>query len=240
MPELEPNELFRFDEIAQDVAEIYGLTNAAGLKKAKRALNRAAIAISGHDRNWSWLMVKDSFMTVASTREYSMQPEVRGDISHLWMEGSNRGRIDRIPTGRFIKSEPDASTTTGTPTLFDYEGVDSSGNVVLSLWPVPSSAIKIFFRYTKNLRPISEDSKDLRVAWGLPQQMLEALTQKAAALCMQGSNPKRFAEQNAFAEALIEEAYIADQAHKNTTYRAPMIEESESYGDVRLPATFGG
>jgi hypothetical protein len=234
------NELFRFGEVAFDVAQIFGVTTEQGLTRARRALNRAMIDIAGHDRKWSWLRTKSSLLTIADTREYSLEREVRMDINHFWMEGANRGNIHRVPTGKLVKAIPDPSGYSGTPGLFDYEGVDSSGCVVVSFFPTPASAIEIFYRFTKQIRPISDADKDLRSAWGIPQNMLETLTQKAAAMMIQGVNSERFKEMDGLSRALIEEAYAADQSRLNTTYRAPMHggEESVTEGPV-LPAEFG-
>lgn len=238
---LEDNELFRFGEVAFDVAQIFGSTTAQGLTRARRSLNRAMIYIVGHDRRWSWLRTKQSFMTIADTREYSLQREVRADIEQFWMEGANRGTIRRVPTGQFVKAVPDPASYSGTPYLFDYEGVDSSGCIVISLFPTPSAAVEIFYRHTKQITPINDPDKDIRQYWGLPQNMLEPLTQKAAAIMVQGVNGKRFQELNTEAERLILEAYAADQSKQNTTYRAPMHDENMPFivEDVLLPPEFG-
>lgn len=238
---LDDDELFRFGEVAFDVAQIFGNTNTQGLTRARRALNRAMIYIAGHDRKWSWLRTKDSFETVADTREYSLPREARADINHFWMEGANRGIIKRVSTGQFVKAVPDPETYSGTPYLFDYEGVDSSGCIVISLFPTPSAAVETFFRYTRHIKPLNDEDKDIRAYWGIPQNMLEVLTQKAAAIMVQGVNAKRYAELNAEAEALILEAYAADQSRQNTTYRAPMIDENRPgiVEEVLLPPEFG-
>ena len=239
-PEIpEDEELFRFGEIAYDVAHIYGVTTEQGLKRARRSLNRAMIELVGHDRKWSWRKTKDSFMTVAGQREYSMQRDVRADIQHFWMEGSNRGIIQRVPTTKFVKSEPDANTTNGTPTLFDYEGVDSSGCVVVSFFPIPASIIEIFFRHTKLIKPVSDVDKDIRSYWGLPENMLNALTQKAAAFCVQGTSQEKYLALNMEADRLIEEAYAADQARSNTRYIARELGADAGSDDPRLPVEFG-
>lgn len=238
-PELEDDELFRFGEIAYDVAHIFGVTTEQGLKRARRSLNRAMIDLVGHDRKWSWRKTKDSFFTLANVREYSMQRDVRADIQHFFMEGANRGIITRIPTTKFVKIEPDANTTTGTPTMFDYEGVDSSGCIVVSFYPIPASAIEVFFRYTKLIKPLSDPDKDVRTYWGLPDNMLNALTQKAAAFCVQGTNQEKYMELNAGAEAEIALAYAADQARSNTRYIAKTLGNHDRVdGDPLLPPQF--
>lgn len=232
------DELFRFGEIAFDVASILGVTTEQGLKRSRRAINRAMIDIAGHDRKWSWLRVKDSFYTVAGTREYSMQAEVRGDIAQMWMEGAHRGKLTRIPTTQFVNAEPDVNTTSGTPMFFDYEGVDSSGCRVISLFPTPASAIQVFLRYTREIQPISDESKDVRAYWGLPASMLNALIQKSAALVVQGVSTERYDILNNAAEMIIADAYAADQSMSNTKYRAPMIGSEDQDMDPRLPPQY--
>lgn len=232
-------ELFRFGQIAYDVAQIYGVTTSQGLARARRALNRAMISIAGHDRKWSWLKVKDSFDTVADTREYSLPQEVRGDLHQIWIGSDAPGVIQRVPTGQFVRSMPDPDSYSGNPYLFDFEGVDSSGCMVISLFPTPSSALEVFYRYTRHIRPISDEDKDVRQYWGLPQNMLETLITKAAAICVRGSSGERYDELNAEAEMQIAEAYAADQARLNTTFRARMIDESAGGQDVQLPVEYG-
>lgn len=238
--QLEDDELFRFGHVAFDVAQIFGVTNSQGIDRARRCVNRAMIYIAGHDRKWSWLRTKDSFNTIADTREYSLQREVRGDISYMWMEGSTRGQIKRIPTGQFLRGVPDPSNYSGNPYLFDFEGVDSSGIIVVSLFPTPSSALEVFYRFTRHIKPINDESKDVRAYWGLPQNMLEPLTQKAAALCVQGTNSERFRELNGDAEAMINDAYASDQSRQNTTYRATLQGTPEAIvSGPMLPPEFG-
>lgn len=241
MPPTEPenNELYRFGEIAYDVAQIYGVTTEQGLKRARRALNRAMISIVGSDRKWSWLRVKDSFHTTSGVREYSLQREVRGDISHVWMEGTTPGKLSRVPTGQMLRSEPNPEAVSGTPTLFDYEGVDSSGCIVMTLYPTPSGDFEIFHRYTKRIAPLDDVDQDVRTYWGLPDELLEALTQKAAALCVQGVSTEKYMALNSAAEGMIEMAYSSDQSRTNTRYIAPMQENGDrAYGDPRLPPQF--
>jgi hypothetical protein len=233
-------ELFRFGEVAYDVAQIFGVTTEQGLSRARRALNRAIIDIAGHDRKWSWLRTKTSLETIATEREYSLDPSARPDIQQFWMTGANRGVIDRVPTGKFVRNMPDPESYSGNPYLFDYEGVDSSGLVVVSFFPTPASAIEIFYRFTRHPMPIKDESKDIRVAWGIPPNMLETLTQRAAMLMVQGVNGERYDKMKADTDLQIKEAYAADQAKPGTIFRAPMHGGPELYdGDPLLPSTFG-
>ncbi len=240
MTQLEDNELFRFEEIAYDVGLIFGSTTAQGLKRARRCLNRAMIDLAGHDRRWSWLRVKDSFITETGVREYSLNADVRVLEHRMWMQGATRGSIDRLPSAQFVERVPNPDDSTGTPRLFDEEGVDSSGCKVVSLYPVPPSDLEIFYRYSRHIAPISEGSTDVRVAWGLPQNLLGPLTKKAAAFALLGVSGERAEKLEAQADAEIEAAYGADQAKPYTSYRAPMQDTYDALSDgPMLPPQFG-
>lgn len=233
------HEFFRISQIAYDVGLIFGSTTDQGMARCKRSIYRAALSLAGNDRRWSWLKTKDSFNTVSSQREYSIREDVKF-IHQMWMEGVNRQRIDRIPTSQFVEQVPNPELSTGIPRLFDEEGVDSTGAPVISLYPVPASALEVKYRFTRDILPFKDDSNDIRVIWGMPPRLLEALTQKAAALAIQGTNSQKFRELDALAESLIEDAYAADQAKPYTTYRAPMIEGRDAISDgPQLPPTYG-
>ncbi len=216
-------DFYRIKEIAYDVGLIFGSTTDQGIARAKRCLYRAALSIAGQDKRWTWLQVKDSFNTIAQTREYSLRDDMKV-LHQMWMQGTNRQRIDRIPTSSFVERVPNPDLATGIPRLYDEEGVDSSGAPVISLYPIPASALEVFYRFTRQLNPPKDDSADIRVVWGMPINLLEALTNKAAALCLQGVNSSRFDILNATAEAMIAEAYASNQSKTPTTYRAPIIE----------------
>jgi len=236
----EDDELYRMENIAWDVGLIFGLTTDQGLARARRALYRAALSITGSKkRRWSWMKTKDSFNTISGTREYSLRDDVK-TIHQMWMEGTNRQRIDRIPTSDFVERVPNPDTATGTPRLFDEEGVDSSGARIVSLYPVPSSVIEVLYRFTRRITMPRDPSADMRVTWGMPGELLEGLTNKAAALAVQGVNSDKYIELNTLAEMQIDDEYASDQESTPTTYRAPMIEGRDAISSgPMLPATFG-
>ena len=236
----EDNEFFRIENIAYDVGLAFGSTTDQALARIRRCIYRAALSIAGTEkRNWTWLKVKDSFNTVASESEYSLRSDVKV-IHHLWMEGVSRQRIDRLPTTQFVERVPDSSLATGIPRLFDEQGVDSSGAKIISLYPVPASSLEVFYRFTRQIVPPTDPSNDIRVLWGMPEHLLEALTQKAAALAAQGISASKFAELSSFAAQLIDEAYADDQSKSHTTFRAPMIEGREALSDgPMLPPQYG-
>ncbi len=240
MPDpLDPNQLTRFSEIAQDVGSIFGSQTDQALTRVKRCINRAAISLAGQDRRWSWLQTKDSFVTASLVNEYSLNQDVR-TIHQLWLPDLNRQRIDRIPTSKFVELVPNPTAATGIPRLFDEEGVDSSGAKIVSLYPMPSSVLTINYRYTKQMLPILDDNTDILQWWGLPLNLLECLTQKAAALASQGVNGARFLELNGMAEQIIAEAYACDQAKPWTSFRAPLGDEWDMIADgPSLPPQFG-
>lgn len=196
--------------------------------------------IAGHDRRWTWLKTVDSFNTIVGTREYSLRRDTKLPIHQMWMEGINRQRIDRIPTSQFVEQVPNPELATGLPRLFDEEGVDSSGAPVVSLYPIPSTIVEVKYRFTRQILPASDPSQDVRVVWGLPVNMLEVLTQNAAAMAMQGTNSSNYFQVKGTARQLTEEAYAADQAKPHTSFRAPMISDRDSVQDgPMLPPAFG-
>lgn len=235
----EDDEYFRIENIAYDVGLIFGSTTEQGLARARRCIYRAALYISGHDRRWTWLQTKDIFKTTGQVREYSIRQDVK-TIHQMWMQGANRQRIDRIPTSQFVERVPNPDLATGIPRLFDEEGVDSSGAKIVSLYPIPASALDIYYRFTRQIMPPRAPEADIRVLWGMPPTMLEVLTQKAASLALQGTNSSKSTELAGMAEQLIDAAYAADQAKPATTYRAPMIDGRDAITDgPMLPPSFG-
>lgn len=234
------NEFFRISNIAFDVGLIFGSTTDQGIARARRCIFRAALDIVGHDRRWTWLKTKDSILTIAQTSEYSLRDDVNELLPQMWMEGATAGPIRRVPSTEFVQRVPDPSTTFGNPCLFDEQGVDSSGSRVISLYPIPSSQLEIFYRFSRTLMPFSDDSNDIRVIWGMPPKLLNPLTQKAAALASQGVSSTKYVELTKLADSMIEEAYAADQAKPNTEYRAPMHGERDHFTEwPQLPPRFG-
>jgi hypothetical protein len=233
-------ELFRLEQLAYDVAFNTGQAGSSqGIDRALRLLNRAGLIIAGHDRRWSWLHVKDSFNTVANQEEYSLNQDVR-ELTGVWLEGSYRQKLDRIPTTQFNELEPQSSSATGTPRLYDRKGVDSSGCMVISLYPLPTSAIEVFYRYYKHLLPIKNQQADVVSAWGLPPNMVPVLVEVATALSYQGLNDTRFNDQFSLAIGSIDNAYAADQSRPDTVYRAKdQAAMLDMYSEGRLPAEFG-
>lgn len=221
------------------MALIFGSTTDQGLTRSRRALNRAMLALAGTNRRWTWLKVKDTFNTISATREYSIRRDVKV-LHQLWMSGANRQRIDRIPTSTFVERVPNPTEASGNPRFYDEEGVDSSGAKILSLYPVPASILEINYRFTRQIVPILTPEADIRSYWGVPEHLLEALTNKAAAFAMRGANNTKAMELEGLANAQIDEAYASDQESTPTTFRAPMQEGRDAVSDdVMLPSVYG-
>ena len=233
-------ELFRLEDLAYDVGFNSGNTGSQGIERGVRLLNRAAILIAGHDKRWSWLYAKDSVLTEVGQEEYSLACDVR-ELTSMWMEGSYRQKLDRIPTTQFTQLEPQSSSVTGTPRLYDLRGVDSSGNKVISLYPVPSvGSIEVFYRYYRQLLPLTDQQKSVISGWGMPVNLVPVLIEVATALSFQGLNDTRYNDQFTIANGSIESAYAADQARPDTIYRArdQAATLGADDGGARLPPEF--
>lgn len=233
------DELFRFGDIAYDVGLNFGSTTEQALDRAKRCLNRAATILAGHDRRWSWLRVKDSLTTTDGENEYSLPEDFRKE-EQFWIQDTTRIKLERLGTARKTKLIPDPTLSSGTPRIYDFEGVDSSGSKIVTFWPVPDDDIEIWFRYSRFLLPIKNDEKSLRSYWGMPPNIIEVLVQKATALASQGVNAEKYFALNNAADAAIAEAYAADQANPDATYQAKMVggRLSSEFGDLMLPANY--
>ncbi len=227
--------------MAYDVALNYGNTSAQAIEKMKRLLLRAAIRISTEkNRRWSWLVVTKSFNTIAGEDEYALSSSVKAAPSIFFVKGSNKRKLRRIPSRSFIESVPDRSDDSGNPTFYDFEGVNSNGCRVVSLWPTPSGVEEIFYRGKRVIQPIVNDEADIRAAWGMPEDVIEALIEYATALAWKGMNDSRYQEQMGEAQELLDRAYAADQENVDTKKRAPMIDGEVPYDeDIQLPARFG-
>lgn len=239
LPIPDENEFFRIENIAYDVGLAFGSTTDQSLARIRRCIYRAALSIAGNEqRRWSWLKSVDSFMTSATVQDYQIRRDVKV-LHHLWMEGVSRQRIDRLPTTQFVERVPDSSLATGIPRLFDEQGVNSSGAKIISLYPVPASELEVFYRFTRQIVPFNDPSADIRTLWGMPENLLEPLTNKAIALAAQGTSSAKFAELTTFAEQMIDDAYASDQSKQYTTYRAPMIQGRDALEDgPMLPPQF--
>lgn len=230
-------ELFRLEEIAYDVAFNTGETGTQGINRALRLINRAAIIIAGHDKRWSWLHAKDYFTAVADQEEYSLNQDVK-ELTGVWLQGSSRQKLDRIPTTQFNEIEPESDIISGTPRIYDIKGVDSSGCKVISLYPVPDSGVEVWYRYYKQLLPIRNQQSDVCSSWGMPVNIVPILIEVATALSFQGLNDTRFNDQLSLAISSIENAYAADQGRPDTRYRARDQIGIDMYSDGRLPSNF--
>lgn len=229
----------KLSDVAFDVGLILGSTTAQGLAKSARLVNRAMRDIAGHDRRWSWLKGTDSFNTVAGQNEYSLPLYVRKE--HLfWIPNNSRQKLDRIPERRFRELSPNPILAQGIPRLYGFEGVDSQGCIIISLYPVPNVILEVDYTFARRIVSIPDASMEITPFWGVPDDMYECLVNKAAALGMDGIDDERVTQFRMKAEQDVLDAYAADQSHPDTTYRAPMngVDDLLSEGPM-LPAEFG-
>lgn len=215
----ESYELFRLENIAYDVALNFGNVGDVALARMQRLVQRAMFLVAGHDRRWSWLEARDSIVTVSAQEEYSLSELVR-EVESFWIEESNRQKLSRIPTNYFQELVPMPTDASGAPRMYDFRGVDSSGNKVVSFYPIPDDAIEIFYRFSKQIVPVKNVQQDIRQAWGIPANIASVVIETATALAYQGVNDARYQNQLALCTAMIDAAYAADQSHPDTTYRA--------------------
>lgn len=231
-------QLYRFKDIVFDVATNFGNTSQQAQNRIGRLVNRAAVRIAGGNRRWSWALVKDSFMAASGVEEYSLNQDV-GTLQMVWLEGNNRQKLDRIPSRQFRELVPDPINDSGIPRLYDFNGVDSNGCKVITLYPIPSGQVEVFYRYRRLLLPIQNGETNVWARWGMPPNIIECLIEYATALSFKGIDEARHDRQLAQAEAMVLDAYGDDQENMDTRIRIPFDEEMEDEGEVLLPPQFG-
>lgn len=234
------NELWRFENVAYDVAVNFGNTSDQSQRKMQRFLNRAAQMVATQkNRRWSWLYAKDYITTIESEGEYSLPSDLQ-KVNEFWIQDSNRQKLDRIPSGKFRELVPDDSEDSGTPRLYDFRGVDSNGSKVAFFWPIPSEAgLKIYFRYKRFITPIVNPQADVRSYWGMPQDVILAAVELATALALKSINDPRWKDQLILAEGMIDQAYADDQENPDTTYRMEPFEGDSGDGEPVFESRFG-
>lgn len=235
-----PNELYRLENVALDVARNYGNESTLMLAKIKRVINRAAILVAGHDRKWSWMLKNDSFNTVSEKETYSLAQDAR-DVLHFWKGGENRGKISRIGAQQFRDYVPDATVYSGVPSMWDEQGVDTNGAKVISLFPIPNGVYEVNYRFFRHLLPVRNDQNNLWAYWGMPPNIIEGcLIPMATALLYKGIDDDRYKLERGEAEAQIELAYGADQQKANTRIRIPAMDPELNFVDgPLLPPEYG-
>jgi hypothetical protein len=237
MSDPKQNELFRFKNVVFDVASNFGNTTEQSQTRMARLVNRAATKMTA-TRKWSWLYVKDSFQTVASSEEYSLD-QAAGKVQMLWIQDSNRQKLDRIPSRRFRELVPDPANYTGVPRMYDYNGVDSSGCKIVTLYPIPSTVMTIWYRHRRIILPIQNSETNIWSFWGMPPIVIECLIEYATALAFQGIDDARYKSQLQIAEAMTEDAYGEDQENQDTTIQIPFDDHDAYLAGPRLPPEYG-
>lgn len=192
----------------------------------------------GGQRTWSWMQVTDSFPTVSGTEEYSLRQDVQV-LHELWIQGTNRTLLVRIPTTQRRRFVPDPSQYSGVPTMWDEAGVDTTGAKIVSLFPVPGGVYTVYYRFHKHVLPARQDQQDLRAYWGMPANVIECVIQMATALSFKGIDDDRYQLERGEAETMVDAAYAVDQVKGNTTIRVPANNTDDYHGGPKLPPAFG-
>lgn len=233
-----PNELYRLENVTLDVARQFGNESSQSQDRIKRVINRAATLVAGNERKWSWMQVNEAFNTVSDKETYSLNQDVR-ELLQFWKTGENRGTIDRIGPSQFRKYVPDATVYSGVPRMWDEQGVDTNGAKIISLFPIPNGIYEVNYRYFRHLLPVRNDQTNLWAYWGMPPNVIECLIQMTTALMFKGIDDSRYKLERGEAEAMIQDAYSADQVKGNTTIRVPGTDPDNMWSDPMLPPNFG-
>lgn len=232
------NSLFTLSEIANEVSQIYGSTDDITQAKAKKWINRALMRINEMG-DWSWLMVFDGTFTASSgTETYALATNVKKVYSIFYSSGVRRKL--RLMDDRIFRSiATQVTTPQGTPLWYRLYGRDASGNRKVALWPIPNATLTMYYDYRKEIDLLVNDSDDVRTVTGMPDHMVDALIELAAAIGMRELDDSDY--ESAMSEAvarwknlLAEDLSEIDDGIRMRAYEA----DATNYQDPVLPAQY--
>jgi hypothetical protein len=130
-------------------------TNTSTFKDGARDyLNLVTQDIASRER-WNWLFKSSTFNTSNGTRTYSLASDC---VAPLSFRNTTEDHIMLIMSTQDIDAaDPDASIN-GDPRWVSIDGVDSSGNVEVTLYPEPDSTDTIAYRYYSSIPTFTESN----------------------------------------------------------------------------------
>ena len=139
----------------------------------KRMVNNATRKASTY-RNWPWMETSVSLSISSSTRAYTLGATC-GFI--LNMHDSNGVVLNEVSRDTYFDMYR-GDATTGSPTVFCVDGMDTSNLVTVQVWPVPTGSATLTVRCRRRVADLSSDG-DIP---NIPTQYHYALVSLAAAM----------------------------------------------------------
>lgn len=94
-------------------------------------------------RNWNALRATYTINTSADVYGYSLVDVPQGyNIQYLHREGADVD-LKKAPSANWMTHQYLSSDTTGAPAWYDVNGVDSNGDPVMNLYPIPNGTYEI-------------------------------------------------------------------------------------------------
>ena len=234
-------DLFTLTDLSLEVAQILGDTSDIGIAKAKKFINRALIRVS-EIGDFPFLVIEGaSFATVASTETYGLAVGVKRILA-VYVTGNSARKFTLMNNRDFRERFPNVSSSVGTPYFYRYTKTDTTtGQRYVGLYPIPSAVETIYYDYIKEMVLLTNNTDDVRIVSGLPDYMVDALIELAAAIGMREQDDENY--EGAMAEAIARwnNLYLENNSEIDDRIRArPSDGQSLDYLDPKLPSNYGG
>ena len=143
-------------EVMQAALRRVGLnTNSTTFKDGARTyLNMVGKDIQSREK-WNWLFKSSSFATVSGTQTYSLTTDA---LTPLSFRNTTENHIILIVSSQDLDAADPDHSINGDPRWAIIDGIDSSGNVQIALYPKPDSADTISYRYYASVPDFTADN----------------------------------------------------------------------------------
>ena len=143
-------------EVMQAALRRVGLnTNSSTFKDGARTyLNMVGKDIQSREK-WNWLFKSSTFSTSDGTQSYSLASDA---VTPLSFRNTTENHVIIIMSSQDLDAADPDHSIDGDPRWAVIDGIDSSGNVEVSLYPKPDSTVTIAYRYYASVPDFTVDN----------------------------------------------------------------------------------
>lgn len=124
--------------------EVTSMTETAYSTLVRDFVKEAVQEVEGK-RNWNALRQSVLVPTVAGTYQYSVTGTGEGFAIAYVHEDTTDTDLIKAPSGQWMTHKLLSDTTQAQPQYYDVNGVDTSGDPLIDLYPIPDGVYNIYF-----------------------------------------------------------------------------------------------